>query len=151
MRQALRKLVLLTPTAHQALLRDPRHPFEQLVHPLDKQNVSPTEQLDPEKGAAVTQQLRLVRKGGDSIWIETRSTPVLQISGKYQWLGQGSLLSVTSVATLIGMGSSCGWPCTDTAAHSGAFLRGRRETPSAEARTSLPAVSHGRLRSRGVA
>jgi PAS domain S-box-containing protein len=62
-------------------------PFENLVHPLDKQNVALNEQLDPEKGAAVTQQFRILRKRGDHVWIETRSTPVLQISGQYQWLG----------------------------------------------------------------
>jgi PAS domain S-box-containing protein len=61
--------------------------FEDLVYPPDKENVGPHEQLDPEKSAAVTQQFRIVRKQGDLVWIETRSTPVLQISGKYQWLG----------------------------------------------------------------
>ncbi|HTG45797.1 MAG TPA: ATP-binding protein, partial [Verrucomicrobiae bacterium] len=61
--------------------------FEDLVHPLDKRTVTPHEQQDPAKSAAITQQFRIERKQGGAVWIETRSTPLRQSNGAYQWLG----------------------------------------------------------------
>ena len=61
--------------------------FSELVHEQDQQAAAPTEEQDPGRSVAVTQQFRIQRRSGDVVWIETHSTPLQQIDGKYQWLG----------------------------------------------------------------
>jgi PAS domain S-box-containing protein len=59
--------------------------FDELVHLDDRPSLR--QQQNPNGTSARTHQLRLKRKDGSIVWLETKSTTMQQVDGENQWIG----------------------------------------------------------------